>query len=612
MDDVAIVTTNPVRTAIPPKPKAASKTRPPGTIRNFFYMFPLAVVVLIQAFFLGKAIGGFTTFPIFTIQTYMTLGMVVVLMVVAQTFLRSIVYSTLFGVSILVGIFFSWFGDFWNPVFQNFKEVLTIMESAWSKKNIPYPILVSGIVSLAFAISIIGNFLCSLLVKYFFEIVFGTEWSDGRRNAYASTIVLLLVSQLAFNSYLGSIANSAQVVWKAVDGFRPMEEFVVRIPSAGQFGADYVWNYDPFGITAYEMSTGRMIRKIGCSPTLLAPSWAKVSLPFVATEKEITFFDKDLMIESIHCPYPASFPGFAEMASQSTPVPLLVRPDLTPNLILVMFDLGFWGAVSPTTGKFQWVRSIDAMAKINQLFLEDFLSKGYVVAADNLLFFSCLNGRIAAIKADTGELVWEYNHSEAKYSGKGQRALISVENGKLLAALPSGSLVALNASKGTVEHESKNVEWHPITAPAFLGGDAAFITNEGNYFRMEIDGGRVKMKIPVAENRLPLMPLPTNLERGFVGYRESLLRIGTGTNAIEPALTILKHVFATTPVFEGPLMFIGTQDGWVVCLHAGSYDEKWRVYVGGELSEDALALCERGLLVRAKSGSVYLLKKTLD
>ncbi|NLI75201.1 MAG: PQQ-binding-like beta-propeller repeat protein [Candidatus Riflebacteria bacterium] len=621
MDEVAVATTNPVQTVVAPKPKGTGRPKPPGTIKNFFFMFPLAVVIMAEAFLFGQAVGGFTTFPIFTVHGYMVLGALAVLMLLVQVFLRSIIYSTLFGCFLVAGIFHAWFGDFWNPVIQNAKEILSILQSSWSAKSVPYPILVSGLLGAAFLVVAAGNFLCSLIVKYFFEIVFGTEWSDGRRNAFLFTIVGLLALHLGFGVYHRGIAGGDRVLWKAESRYQPIEEYLVRIPSAAQIGPGFLWAYDPAGIAVFEDGSGRELRRRDARPTLYAPSWSRVAYPFVAGAKEITFFDRDLMVETGHCPYPTTFTGVADITvtdgngesrlASAPVVPLLVRPDVSPDHLLVMFDYGVWGAVSPASGAFLWTRAIDAQSRFNPLNLEEFLTTRLVLRLGDLLCFSCNNGRIVGVKADTGETVWEYNHPEAKYSGKGQRALLGTGKGLLLAAFPSGSIVALELAKGTVVHEAKSVEWHPTTPPSYQDGDVTFLSAEGNIIRAELDGGRGKMKFLAAENRLPLMPIAVDLDQGFLGYRETLFHIASGTREVAPVMTMPRHLFATTPVFEDQLMFIGTQDGWVLCLHAGSLHEKWRVYVGGELGEDSLALSEKGLLVRTKSGSIWCLRKTI-
>ncbi|RCK79167.1 MAG: hypothetical protein OZSIB_0281 [Candidatus Ozemobacter sibiricus] len=620
MEDVVIPTSNPVQTVVAPRPKGHAPSRPPGTVKNFFFMMPFALIILVQAFFLGRLLGTYTTFPIFTIHSYMTIAAIAMLMLVMQVLMRSIIYSTLFGCLLVGGMFHVWFGDFWNPVLQNFREVLTILESAWSKKNVPYPILMAGILTALLGLTAILNFFCSLIVKYFFEIVFGTEWSDGRRQAYLTSIILLLGIHFGFSAWYARQAGAERILWKAPSIYNPLEEYLVRIPSAGMFGPGFVWNYDPAEISVIEQPGGRCLRSRPSGAILPAPTWTRVAQPFVATEKGLTFFDRDLLTETMQCPWPATFPGLPDLTKPAAGdgeagpppqvVPILLRPDVSADHILVMFDYGVWGAVSPKSGRFLWARPVDSPTRFNRLFLEEFLLSAYVLRLGDLLCFSCNNGRIAALKADTGDLVWEYNHSEAKYSGKGQRAFLSSGKGYLLAAFPSGSIVALNPAGGGVVHEARSVEWHPTTPAAFADGDVTFLSADGHLIRAELDGGRGKIKFLVAENRLPFMPVPLDLTAGFVAYRDSLFAISSATREVSPILQVPRRIFATNPVIEDPLLYIGTQDGWVICLHSRSYHEKWRVHVGGELAEDALAVTDEGLLVRTRSGSVYLIRKT--
>ncbi len=166
MDEVPIVTSNPVKPVFhSPAPPPAQKPKPPGTFILFFLVMPFAMVVLTQAFFLGKTIGDHTTFPIHTFQSYLTLGAIISLMVVMQVLMRSIMYSTLFAFILLSGILHSWFGEFWVPLIQNFKEVVYILKSSWSKRDVPFPILMSTILTLLVFATAGANFILSLFVK---------------------------------------------------------------------------------------------------------------------------------------------------------------------------------------------------------------------------------------------------------------------------------------------------------------------------------------------------------------------------------------------------------------------------------------------------------------
>ena len=97
MEDVPIPTANPVKvttTSIKVKREEPEKV---GTLKNFFLMMPLACILLVQGFFLGKAVGGYSTLPVLSVSTYILLAKIAVLILLVHLFLRSITYSTAFG-----------------------------------------------------------------------------------------------------------------------------------------------------------------------------------------------------------------------------------------------------------------------------------------------------------------------------------------------------------------------------------------------------------------------------------------------------------------------------------------------------------------------------------
>jgi len=614
MDEVAIVTANPVKTVVTPQPQL-SKPKPAGTFLNFFYMMPLAVIILIQANYFGRAIGEYTALPFFTFQSYMVIGALLMLMLVVQLMMRSIIYSTIFGFALLAGILQAWFGDFWTPLMGNFKEVIGILKAAWTKKDIPFPILMSTILTVLIGLSVAFNFFLSLFVKYFFEAVFGNEWSDGRKGGFVSTILLMAMVHLAFSAYYLRAGGSERIEWVQKNTYKPLEEYCSAIPSAAQYSNNYVWNYDPYEMKAFDAQKGTEIRTRYDNPITTSPLWTKVDSPFIVTKKGVIGYDKDLLTETWKLSFPEKLPGLElpkDEESNDIGVPLVLRTDISPDCVYTLFNYGYWGAFSPKTGKLLWLKAIDAQERTNRLMLDEFIHAPYIIQIKNTIVFSCNNGRIAAIKAETGDLIWEDNYKEAKFAGRGQRAFLSTNGEKVLAAFPSGSLVVYDLAKGTKLQETKSVEWHPTSAAVWEDEEVGFISSNGNYIRLQIDGGKVIMNQSLIDNRLPLMPVAMNLQKGFVGFKETLYLISSATRKIESILTFPKHIFAAGPVFDGSLLFIGTQDGWVICLHKDSHHEKWRTHVGGELAEDSLAVAPFGLLVRTRSGSIYCLKKEAE
>ncbi|MBF0499371.1 MAG: PQQ-binding-like beta-propeller repeat protein [Candidatus Riflebacteria bacterium] len=615
MDDVAIATSNPVKPMESSAHAAPVKAKPVGTFINFFLMMPLAVVLLLQGFFIGRSFGNFTTFPFYTIQSYMTLGALAALMVVIQMMMRSIIYSTLFGFMLVSGIFHAWFGDFLSPLRENFAEVLSIMKHAWSNKDIPYPILMSTIVTTVLLIASGVNFIFALFTKYFFEIVFGREWGDGRKSAYFWAIVLLGICYFGFGAYAQTLAPGQRLLWEQRSFYRPIEEYCSRIPSAGIVSKERIWSYDTTSINAFDSGTGAQVKEKAAVPSIPAPMWIKTELPILGTSMGLISYDRDLLSELWTCAYPASLPGLVLPPEDVRPdqgVPLLIRPDIRDGVIFCMFDYGYWGAVDTKDGHMLWIKPIDGPSKINRYFVEDFIRSPYLVSVKDVVVFACYNGRVIALKVDTGETVWEYVHPESKFEGKGQRAYLSIHENRVLAAFPSGSLVTFDAVKGTKIYEASSQQWHPISAASWEGDEAGFISSDGSYVRVAVDGGHVFMRTMLYYNKPYLMPAPKNLDRCFAAYKDSFFQIATATKELKDVCRFPKHTFACSPVVDESFVYTGTQDGWVMCFHKDSLDEKWRVHLSGELSEESLCSSDAGLLVRTRSGSVYCLKKGMN
>ena len=56
-------------------------------------------------------------------------------------------------------------------------------------------------------------------------------------------------------------------------------------------------------------------------------------------------------------------------------------------------------------------------------------------------------------------------------------------------------------------------------------------------------------------------------------------------------------------------MYIGTQDGWIFCIHYGSKNVKWVGHANGELADDSLAIFGNKLIVKTKSDSVFVFNR---
>ena len=182
MDEVPIPNNNPIII----KPKNSdnkSKTKKPSrlleTFKNFVFMFPLALIISYQLFWLGHRFGEFITFPPTSVITYIFIGSILLMMFVIQILMRSIIYSILVGVIFTAGIFSAWFGNVYDPIVNNLTSVIDIVKSAWTRKDIPFQLLVAGTMSTIIMAVALLQFMISLLVKSFFEMIFGKNWGDG-------------------------------------------------------------------------------------------------------------------------------------------------------------------------------------------------------------------------------------------------------------------------------------------------------------------------------------------------------------------------------------------------------------------------------------------------
>ena len=191
MDEVPVATNNPVVVKPPttePKKKPKKKSPILETLKNFFFMMPLAFIVFFQMYHLGKCFGEYTTFPPMSFVTYISIGTILLMLLAIQMMMRSIIYSVIAGVVFVGGIFASWFGSFYDPVVENLSSVVDIVQAAWTKKDIPYQLVVTSSMTGVFAAIIFIQFLMSLLVKSFFEMIFGKSWGDGKWMGYLGAI----------------------------------------------------------------------------------------------------------------------------------------------------------------------------------------------------------------------------------------------------------------------------------------------------------------------------------------------------------------------------------------------------------------------------------------
>jgi len=569
--------------------------------------------VTLQFFFLGKSFGSFSTFPLTTYSTYVMLGSILLVLMFAQMLMRSMIYSTLAGAALVMGIFTAWFGDFYTPMSENFRSIGLIVKSAWTRKDIPYNLLVTGSMTAIIAAITFAQFFVSLVVKSFFEILFGKEWGDGRVAGFGGAIALLIGIQLGFYSYASMSSDTTdKLVWQRPAVYEPVERFVTRTPGNYILGADHLWVERENEIAALDLKTGNVVNSQKFKPAVIHKGVQRSMAPVFCDSEALYGFNRDMSMNTWKTPYPASFPNLEiseEKKELFNNVPLTTRIVDGGNKVFVQYDYGFAGVYKVEDGAQLWFKQLDLQVRANRAFPDTYLEDGYFLEAGDMLAISCHNGLIRCINRDTGEQLWQYQHGTPKVSGRSQKGFLSRDEDRLIAGFKSGEVVTIALEDGRKIYQASNPALGS-NGPVYCRGlQASLLTDEGIFHKVEIDGGKNIYMANVLPRRLDLVPVVQDLSHGIVAHRDEIMKID---DELRDAVVIFKaenKIFVTRPLFEDKIMYIGTQDGWVYCIHYGSKHEKWRLHVNGELQEDSLTLLDEGLLVTTRSGSIFRFKR---
>jgi len=618
MDEVPIATNNPVNLIVKKPESAPPKTRKDrikDSLKNFFMMLPLAMLVVAQFYFLGKSFGEFSTFPLTSVTTYIFFGSILLLLLFSQMLMRSIIYSTLAGIALIAGLYVAWFGEFLGPITENFNGISEILKSAWSRKDLPYNLLMTGAMTAVLAGIAFLQFFASLIVKSFFEMLFGKEWGDGRVLGFIGAVALLAGVHLGFYSYssMSSQANE-KVLWARSVKYQPVEKFITRVPGSCIIGKDRIWAAEGKTVTSIDANSGKQTESRPFQAAVVHKGFQFSEFPVFAGSDAIVAFNRELSGNAWKTPYPASFPGLdlaEEKKDLFSNVPITTRFVNSGQNLLVHYDFGYVGMYDAKNGEQKWFRQVDLQVKINRVFPEVYLEEGYFLEADEYLLFSCHNGLIRCLNRQTGEQVWQYQHGTPKVSGKSQRGFLS-PNGKerVVVAFRSGEILTLGLSDGRKIYQAVNQAYAPASPLWCRDQQACFLTDEGIFYQIDLDGGATLFNTNTLPRRTELLPVVHNLASGIVAHRDEVLFVDTEARKVSRILKSENRVFVTRPVVVDKLVYIGTQDGWVYCVHAGSRHEKWRIHVKGELVEDSLEIIEESLLVKTRSGSLLKLNRS--
>ncbi|MGM0598227.1 MAG: PQQ-binding-like beta-propeller repeat protein [Candidatus Rifleibacteriota bacterium] len=613
MDEVPIATTNPVNKLIKPEkptPKPQKRNQIVESLKNLVYMAPLGFIAVLQLYYLGQSCGRFTTFPYTSFTSFIILATLGVILFFIQMLQRSIVYSVLSGLALVSGIFTAWFGDFFAPVSANFQNIDEIIKAAWMRKDIPYHLLISGIMTFILA-GIAGiQFLLSLFIKSFFETFFGKTWGDGKWLGFAGAIGLLAGVHLSFYFYSDYSSNyEDRLIWEFRQKYKPAEKFLTDTPGSIMFNNENVWTSHNGYIRRITADKGRVSTEKPFKSVAIRPGFQFSTNPVFFNEEGIHCYNESMNIKLWANSYPASF---TTLKTDTKPEKSDYYPQTSymlnsSNQLLVYYKYGFLALYDMKNGRQLWLRQIDQPYKTGNIFDKNSPSKEFIYDSEKILIVSCFNAIVKAVDKQTGKTIWEYSHPNLKFNGKPQKGYLTATAKRLLVAYKSGELVTLSLKNGKVIYRGKNESFCPITAPSFDGLKANILSEQGFFFEVEVDGGKILNKFNLLSKKLDFMPVVSNMKKGIVAHKNQIFKVDD--NQAKLVAKIQNRIFITRPVFDEKLMYIGTQDGWVYCIHHGSFDEKFHIHVNGELDQNSLQIAGNRLLVKTKSGSIVSLNR---
>ncbi len=623
MDEVPIPNNNPV--IIKPqitdnKNKTKKPSRLMETFKNFIYMFPLALIISYQLFWLGHRFGEFITFPPTSAVTYIFIGSILLMLLVIQIMMRSIIYSVLVGIIFTAGIFSAYFGNVYEPVMSNLTGGIEIIKSAWTRKDIPFQLVVAGTMSSIILGIALLQFMVSLLVKSFFEMVFGKNWGDGRWMGYLGAIALIFGIHISFNSYHKySNDNKEKLIWSYYQVYKPLEKFITRTPGNVTYNEDYIWINNGSTIVAKNIITGREAGKKEIKSNVVCKGIQQAYAPIVATENKFICLTNDLASVQWEIVYPMLTASDTEnlKTSDKTPEESQVLIPLTFNFIdsgkkiLAFFDYGKIGVYDLEKGEELWCERVDQPVKTSRLLPDRYLNDISYLENNKKIILACKNGYIKSIDIKTGKIDWEYQHTVAKIGGKPQRGYLSIyKENSFTAAFKTGEIVTLSYKDGHIIHKAVNEAFATNNPVWSYDRKAHFITDEGLYYKALLDGGEIESRLNALPNKAEIYPVVQNNEHGIYAHRENIYRIDHENSYSTTTVYSCKNrTFVTTPVFVDKTMYIGTQDGWIFCIHYGSKNVKWVGHANGELTDDSLAIFGNKLIVKTKSDSVFVFNR---
>lgn len=584
---------------------------------NWLYMLPIFLIAALQLYFLGKSFGAQSTLPPTSFSSFIYLGLMLFILFLLQLQMRSMLFAMATSTALLVGLYTAWFGDFIPLTLNNLTNMGEILQLAWSKKNLPFELVVTSGITFSIVILAAIQFFVALIIKSFFEVIFGKEWGSGRLYGYIGACVVLLVAQLTLVGYRSFASEtSTRLKWKVELAHRPMEKFLVRTPSEHLVGKDRLVFTSQKHLYDVDLETGKTNQIPGIEPFIVHKGFKETQDFLIFGTDGIFSYSPIERAYEQKLSYPADQRNLAQEDKESEEaeksaitIPLTSYKIARGRLTLVSYDYGHFAMYDNKAGRQLWFRQLDLGIEANRNFPDTYLEEGYFLDGGRRLVLSCNNGVIKCIETLTGRDIWTYNHSTQKINGNSVKAYLSSHEDRLVAAFRTGEIRTFDITDGRQLYSASNPQFvtnGPVKASTY---EAEFFDKNGIYYKIKLDGGVIVETFNALESKNELAPVITSLEGPVVINGGKIYWLDRQNFSFRLLFEVSNRTLITEPVFEDKIMYVGTQEGWIYCMHSESGHVKWVVKADGELQSDSLLLLKDSLLAKTKSGSVYCFDK---